>query len=109
MWKQSTMLKAGVLPRGTRSTLLLPRGAFPTTTRNTNDETSYYIITTKMVNFPVKEVCTRSTKKQHDGVPTFKVRKDVMMLPFVQNGRIMSAEDDIQSSSVQPYQPFTTI
>jgi hypothetical protein len=67
------------------------------------------IITTKMVNFPVKEVRTRSTKKQHDGVPTFKVRKDVMMLPFVQNGRIMSAEDDIQSSSVQPYQPFTTI
>jgi hypothetical protein len=44
MWKQSTMLKAGMLPRGTRSTLLLPRGAFPTTTTNTNntDETSYY-------------------------------------------------------------------
>jgi hypothetical protein len=38
MWKQSTMLKAGMLPRGTRSTLMLPRGAFPTTTTNTSDE-----------------------------------------------------------------------
>jgi hypothetical protein len=37
MWKQSTMLKAGVLPRGSS-------GAFPTTPRNTNntDESSYY-------------------------------------------------------------------